>query len=137
MADQNSFIFIPKNVVQQDKILGFRKRNLLEGVLETAAWTWLMFQIPFIISVRWILIIVIGAAILFLNFKGIKGNPISSTVINFFKYRKIIKQYEFRRISKEYRSESVFDEDTREVRTIKTWNPSTRIEAFLEQFKEN
>ena len=137
MADQNNYIFIPKNVVQQDKILGFRKRNLLEGVIETALWTWLMFQIPFILSVRWIMIIVIGAAILFLNFKGIKGNPISSTIFNFFKYRKIIKQYEFRRISKEYRSQSVFDEDTREVKTIKTWNPSTRIEAFLEQFKEN
>ena len=100
MADQNNYIFIPKNVVQQDKILGFRKRNLLEGVIETALWTWLMFQIPFILSVRWIMIIVIGAAILFLNFKGIKGNPISSTIFNFFKYRKIIKQYEFRRISK-------------------------------------
>ena len=132
----NSIIFIPKNVVQSNKIMGFRKRNIAEGVLGAGVWVWFIWQIPFVNSVKWVLIVVVGLVILGVNLVGIKGNPISSTLFNFIRYRKVTKQFSFRRVSAEYRAEPIFDENTRQVSVLKTWTPSTGIEAFFEKFKD-
>ncbi len=132
----NGVIFIPKNVVSSNKIMGFRKRNILEGAVETGLWVFLIWNIPFTTPVRWILIIVVGLAIFGVNLIGIKGNPLSSTILNYIKYRKITKQYSYRRISEKHRAKPVFDEQTRQLLVGKAWTPSTGIEAFLEKFKE-
>ena len=90
--------FIPDNVLSGKRICGFKPANLKEGVIEVIIFSFIIFQIPFILKVKWIIIICCGIAIMAANYIGIAGNSYFQTLFNFLNYRKNLKQYSFRRM---------------------------------------
>ena len=88
---------IPQNIIQGRRLLGFRIRNLAEGVLAALLFAWIVAQIPFVPKVRWIITICVGLFLIVVMGIGIKGLAPSQVFIKFLTYRKYIKTYSYRR----------------------------------------
>ncbi len=112
--------FIPANVVQSNRLLGFKKRNIAEGFGWAFLFALLVNAIPFVPKVKWILIIVVGVSIIALNAKGIHDSALSTVFISFYKYRKYMKTFHYRRFKKEYSHKDIVSSDGQRITTIKT-----------------
>lgn len=91
-------IIIPVNVTQSKRILGFRIRNIAEGVISGAFVGFLIHFIPFVPKVQIIVTAVLAGAVLVLNMLGLKGMSISECVINIFLSKNYKKKYHLRSI---------------------------------------
>ena len=118
--------YIPQNVIKNNRFLGFKKRNLIEGIIAAILMALLINAIPFVFKVKLIIIIVLGIAIILLNSIGIKGNAISITVYNYLTYRYYTNKFTYRRLGRDTKQLKPLINDKKEVRTIKE-NKSIKV----------
>jgi hypothetical protein len=66
MAEESSLktYYIPENVLKSRLLMGFPKRNWIEGLLEAVVAALLVNMIPFVIKVKIIVLIVLCGTIL-------------------------------------------------------------------------
>lgn len=95
MADESSLktYYIPENVLKSKLLMGFPKRNWVEGLLEAAVAALLVNMIPFVIKVKIIVLIVLCGTIIAGNLIGVKNRSIIQVIVAFFKYQKNRKEY--------------------------------------------
>lgn len=132
MDEQQRVQFIPRNVINNSRILGFKKRNLIEGVVWVAVFALFVNLIPFVLKVKIIIIVSIGLVLLIINGFGIRGNALSATIVSFIRYRYYTNKFSYRRLNNVTENEKpIIDPNTRKVRTI-TENRSVRfVKKFL------
>ena len=132
MDEQQRTQFIPRNVINNSRILGFKKRNLIEGVVWVAVFALFVNLIPFVLKVKIIIIVSIGLVLLIINGFGIRGNALSATIVSFIRYRYYTNKFSYRRLNNVTENEKpIIDPNTRKVRTI-TENRSVRfVKKFL------
>lgn len=124
-------VFIPPNVIQKNKILGIKKKNLIEGAIWAFIAALIINQIPFTLPVKIIFIVCIGIALLALNAIGINGYSISAAAIAFIRYRRYVKKYTYRRISDETKKPEPLFTERGEVRTAKENRTISAAKKFL------
>lgn len=93
-------IFIPDNVLESKRILGFRRKNVFEGLIATVIAILIISAIPFVTRIKIIFIILVGGSILLLSSVGIKDMSLSELFIAFINNIKLQKQYHLRPIDK-------------------------------------
>lgn len=93
--------YIPKNVLQGKRIMGFKSRNIIEGVIEAVIVLLLLLKIPFVLKVKLIVVICVSLFILAINCIGIKDQAITEFLINFIRYRHYLKPFHYRRLTNE------------------------------------
>ena len=121
---------IPQNVLQGKRILGFKQRNFIEGVIAALIVAVLILQIPFVSKVKMIVLICCMIFVFFINAIGIKGQPLTQAITRFVTYRKYTKQYSYRRLEdarKEVKPVVVNDK----VRTITETKATANIKKIV------
>ena len=101
MSEDNTRLWsavIPANVTQSRRILGFRMRNIIEGVIAALITAYLIHFIPFVPKVQIIVTIGIAGSILVLNLLGLKGMSLSECMINYVKSKASNNIYHMRSI---------------------------------------
>lgn len=93
--------YIPKNVLQGKRIMGFKYRNIVEGAIDALIVILLLLQIPFVLKVKLIVVICIGIFVFFGNCFGIKDQAISEFLLNFLRYRNFVRTFHYRRLNHE------------------------------------
>lgn len=90
MVDKNGeeIFRIPDNVLKSKRYLGFKRRNITEAIISFIISAFLIYQISFVMRVKIIFIICVGASVAFINLIGIKNQSISEIILNFIKYKK-------------------------------------------------
>lgn len=112
---------IPKNVFQGKRVLGFHKRNLIEGIIAALIFYLVVHALPFVALVRRVLALCIGIFLIIINGMGIKGQPFSLAFIHYLKYRKMLKTYSYRTLDKApNETEEIFDYDDNGQQIVKT-----------------
>lgn len=101
MDDKESKVietYIPDNILDSKRIMGFRKQNVIEGLVLAAIVALIILQIPFVKRIKIIFIIILCLVTFVLSCIGIKDKRISEIVINFIQYIKLPKVYHLRSI---------------------------------------
>ena len=93
--------YIPKNVLQGKRIMGFKYRNIVEGAIDALIVFLLLLQIQFVLKVKLIVFICIGLVVFFGNCFVIKDQAISEFLLNFLRYRNFLRTYHYRRVNQE------------------------------------
>ena len=125
---------IPKNVMKGKRIVGFKPANLKEAVIEIIILVFIMFQIPFVTKIRWILIICVGAFIVLVNYIGFAGFSIFQTLYYYLLYRKEMKSISYRRLSHGCKAKDYFPVVVNgKVQSIKKHRKNEAIKNFLGQ----
>ena len=125
MDETQQVRFIPKNVITNTKILGFKKRNLIEGAVWVVVFALLVNLIPFVTKVKIIVIVSIGLVLLVVNGFGIMGKSISATIISYIRYRYYTNRFSYRRLNNAENQKPLIDNQGK-VRVIKE-NSSIRF----------
>lgn len=125
--------FIPNNVLQINRLAGFKKRNLAEGGVWAVSAGLITNAIPFVSKVKWIVIICVGLALIVANAFGINGYPVSATVLNWLKYRYYLNQFSYRRLKKDVGEYKSIVTDKNKVRTITATRSIKNIRKFFGQ----
>lgn len=123
----------PNNVLQINRIAGFKKRNLVEGLVWAVIAGLIISAIPFVTKVKWIIIICVGIALIIANGFGINGYPVSATVLNWLKYRHFLNQFSYRRLNKDVGEYKTIVNDKNKVRTITANRSIKNIRKFFGQ----
>lgn len=126
--------YIPENVLQGKRFLGFRIPNLIEGVVWALIAFIIICQIPFVKKVKWIMIICIGLFLIIANGIGIKGQRFSVTVINYFKYKPFMKRFSYRRMNYNPEPEDLFVTEKGRMKVV-TVHEQTAIGKVEKIFK--
>lgn len=84
---------IPENVLRSRNLLGFPKRNWVEGLLEALLVGWLINFIPFVLKVKIIVLLVVCISILVGNLIGIKNRSVIQIISAFLKHKKTRARY--------------------------------------------
>lgn len=74
---------IPDNVLESKRILGYRSRNWIEGLICAGIVGFIILQIPFVLRVKLIFLVCFCGPILLLNLIGIKDQSIFEIISNF------------------------------------------------------
>ena len=86
MADNNKTslyeYIIPDNILSSKRILGFRRRNWIEGLIMAFAVGALIYFIPFVTRVKIIFIVCICLPILIINLIGIRDQSFTEAILN-------------------------------------------------------
>ncbi len=93
-----SEFIIPVNITQSKRILSFRIRNIIEGIIFAAIAGFIIYQVPFVPKVKIIVSIGVCGVIAFLNFIGIKGMSVTECFLNFVMYKSTKFKYHLRSI---------------------------------------
>ena len=91
-------IYIPDNVLQSKRYFGFRRRNIIEGCILTALIVYGITLIPYVMKIKIIICIVVGAATFIACCGGIKGFSPSELVMLAIKDSKVSKEYHLRSV---------------------------------------
>ena len=90
--------WIPNNVLQGKRILGFRPRSFIEA----AIWCFLIWKgvslIPFVTRVQWIITICLCIGAIFVNLVGVKDMTLSEVCLNFVHCKRTARVYHLRSI---------------------------------------
>lgn len=122
---------IPKNVVQGKRIMGFHRRNLIEGALMAFTVFLIIRAFPFVPLVRRVLSIGLGIFLLVVNGLGIKGQPFSKAILHYISYKKMLVTYSYRTLgSTKEQSREVFKYDSDGIKYVK------RNKSKLEKAKQ-
>lgn len=79
---------LTRNVIQNDKILGFNKRNIAEAIIFTLMLLLIIMIIPFTTLVKTIVSIVLGLTMFFGCLYGIKRRSVTEVFFNELRFRK-------------------------------------------------
>lgn len=112
---------IPKNVIQGKRVLGFHKRNLIEGIVAVLLFYLFLHALPLVPLVRRVLTICIGTFLFIINGIGIKGQAFTVAFAHYLKYKKMLKTYSYRTLDKAPdRLEEIFDYDDNGQQIVKS-----------------
>lgn len=89
---------IPTNITQSKRILGFRMRNIIEGIIAAIIAGFLINFCNFVPRVQAIVTVGVSGSFFVLNLLGIKGMSYTESLINLFVSRGIKKEYHLRSI---------------------------------------
>ncbi len=93
-------ITVPDNVLESKRILGFRRKNLFEGLILTAITIAIIISIPFVKRIKVIFVIIVGGAVLALSAVGIKDMSFSELCIAIYNNIRLQKIMHMRTIDK-------------------------------------
>jgi len=97
---------IPDNVLDSKRILGFRPRNWVEGIICAGIVGFIVVNIPFVLRVKLIFVVCLCAPVLLLNLIGIKDQSIFEAIMNFKQASENKGEYHLRRPDHEERYKS-------------------------------
>lgn len=86
---------IPDNIIDSKRILTFRKRNWIEGIICVVIIGFIVWSIPFVLRVKIIFTVCIGGAVLWLSLHGIKDQSLTEGIMNFKRAKKQCGNYSF------------------------------------------
>lgn len=86
--NKNEVYHLTKNVIEHSKILGIRKRNIVEAVVFTFLILAIVNAIPFTRLVKIISSLILGGFSIALNLRGIKHRSVTEVVAAEIKFRK-------------------------------------------------
>ncbi len=98
MANEPKRIIIPDNIMSNKRILGFHKRNIVEGIIAFFIVLAIINQIPFVNKIKLIFIVVVGGSVFFLCCIGFKDKSPSELIMELVTYLKSPRVYHFRSI---------------------------------------
>lgn len=93
-------VTIPDNVLESKRILGFRRKNLIEGLILVVITIAIITAIPFVKRIKIIFYIIVGGAVFILSAIGIKDMSFSEILIALYNNMKIQKVLHMRTIDK-------------------------------------
>ena len=103
MADNNNTqlvsFFIPDNIVQSNRVLGFPKRNLIEACIVCAIVIGAVCQVPFVPKVKIIVCSVLGAVLFFVFVNGVKHRSVTEWIMDATTFSSSPAKYHFRPIT--------------------------------------
>lgn len=107
--------YIPNNIVKSQRVLGFQKRNIADGIVSAVIVGLLIKLIPFVTRVQIIVTVGVCGALFVLCLFGIKGMSISEYLINVFISMATRHKYHLRSIRyvKKNSSSSKFGQNTK------------------------
>lgn len=123
-------VFIPGNVLQTNRILGFKTVNVIEGVIEAVLFAFLVWAIPFVLKVKIIISIVCGLVIIVVNAVGIHGYSLLTTFLRRLAYKPLIKRFHYRRLSPDHVYEDITDDNGRLKKSMAAAPAQTILEKF-------
>lgn len=86
--DEKNYVFtIPDNVTKKGRILGFRRKNLIEAGVAAAVFALLIGLIPFVIKVRVIVTAIMSGSCFVFFLIGIRRRSVSEWFIAWLKYK--------------------------------------------------
>ena len=88
----------PDNVLNSKRILGFRKRNIVEGIIFALIVGFIIYLIPFVPRVKIIFWAILCGAAFFGGLLGIANQTVTEYIYNFIKLKKNGRKYHFRQI---------------------------------------
>lgn len=91
-------IIIPENILDSKRILGFRRKNVIEGIILAAIFAIIILQIPFVTRIKVIFIIILCSSVLGLSCVGIKDKSVSEIFIDIKYNLSLPKQWHLRSI---------------------------------------
>ena len=97
---------IPDNVLESKRILGFRPRNWIEGLICAGIIGFIVVNIPFVLRVKLIFLVCLCAPVLLFNLIGIKDQSVFEAIMNFKQARDNKGEYHLRRPDNEERYKS-------------------------------
>ena len=107
--------YIPNNIVKSQRVLGFQKRNIADGIVSAVIVGLLIKLIPFVTRVQIIVTVGVCGSLFVLCLFGIKGMSISEYLINVFISMATRHKYHLRSIRyiKKNSSSSKFGQNTK------------------------
>lgn len=90
--------YIPENVFKGKRIMGFKPRNVIEGVVFAVIAAVIIAIPPFVPKVQWILIGCVGLYLIIMCAIGIDDQAPTELLKNYLMYKKYMNQYSYRRI---------------------------------------
>lgn len=103
---------IPDNILSSKRILGFRRRNWIEGLIMAFAVGALIYFIPFVTRVKIIFIVCICLPILIINLIGIRDQSFTEAILNIKQAKINAGHYHLRSPGYEKRTKSGMDQST-------------------------
>ena len=97
---------IPDNVLDSKRILGFRPRNWVEGLICAGIVGFIVVNIPFVLRVKLIFLVCLCGPILLLNLIGIKDQSVFEAIMNLRQANANKGDYHLRRPDHEERYKS-------------------------------
>jgi hypothetical protein len=97
---------IPDNVLDSKRILGFRPRNWVEGLICAGIVGFIVVNIPFVLRVKLIFLVCLCGPILLLNLIGIKDQSVFEAIMNLRQANANKGEYHLRRPDNEERYKS-------------------------------
>ena len=97
---------IPDNVLDSKRILGFRPRNWVEGLICAGIVGFIVVNIPFVLRVKLIFLVCLCGPILLLNLIGIKDQSVFEAIMNLRQANANKGEYHLRRPDHEERYKS-------------------------------
>ena len=94
---------IPENVLESKRILSFRRRNWIEGLICAGIVGFIIFEIPFVVRVKLIFLVILCGSVLMLNLIGIRDQSIIEAISNIRTARQNSGEYHLRRPTDEER----------------------------------
>jgi hypothetical protein len=99
MSEKRKVLIIPKNIVSNKRILGFRLRNIIEGIVLFVFTALIISLIPFVPRIKIIFTVVVGFTVFLLSCLGIKDKSPSELIIDTIKYISSPKSWSLRSIN--------------------------------------
>ena len=129
---------IPENVLESKRILGFRRKNLFEGLILMGITISIIIAIPFVTRIKIIFIIIVGGAVFILSAVGIKDMSFSELVIAIYNNIRLQKVMHMRSIDKAGKPQK-YKIDVNAKHTNKSAAEKTYdfIKEKYHEFKEN
>lgn len=122
----------PENVMSNKRILGFKKRNFAEAIIEIFLFLVFLTFIPFVVKVRWIILICGAAGIALANFIGVQGNSPTQALIMFIRYRKQTNiRYSYRRFSDDTPRGNVEVISNGKVKIFRSAESTRRVKSII------
>ena len=97
---------IPDNVLESKRILGFRPRNWIEGLICAGIIGFIVVNIPFVLRVKLIFLVCLCAPVLLFNLIGIKDQSVFEAIMNLRQANANKGEYHLRRPDHEERYKS-------------------------------
>lgn len=87
MEEKNYKFVIPDNVTKKGRILGFRRKNLIEASVAALVFGFLIGLIPFVLKVRIIVTAILAGACFVFFLIGIRRRSVSEWLLAWLKYK--------------------------------------------------
>lgn len=141
MAEQevkNEVYHLTKNVIESSRIMGIRKRNIVEAILFTGLILTIINIIPFTNLVKIISSIILGLFSVVLNIKGIKHRSLTEVIVAELKFRKRRRRLHLRGpeyVRQKFQSDiSETEDESLAERLYRQFKSS--LDEFVEQYSE-